>query len=748
MAVVDSYSPCPCGSGQKFKWCCQKIEAYAERAQRLYESGQAGAAIGALDEGLRKEPHNAWLLTRKALYLIQKNELEASKATLTQIFEKNPKHLGARFLMTRLVLETEGSAEGAAQFQRAIAALDGGPSKDIAGLARLVGAFLAEEEQYPAALAHLELEQKLGADPEDRGTSLIRMIDTNPGISPWLKNRDRLSSPPEGVSDATEARFNEALGWAEKGHWASAAASFELLSTDPEGGPEADRNLGLCRLWMADNAGAVGPLRRYVAGRGPTLESVDLEALCQEIEPLAPDDTVEQLQWIWPIRDRDALLATLGRDPSFDPEGPGLIDVSDPESPEAERFAWLDRPMIEARPGLKTGDLPRFRARLYVGQESVALEALDDGRLDELGDRFTALAGTSIAPAQPKTVVLGALSRSAMATIVDGMLPDGLDPGEEVRLAFELGVERIRDVWPNTPMPYLGGRTPLAAAAAGDAEVRLRAAVLRFERGHETWHNGFDFNELRAMLKLSTEPTEDPETVDVERLHLARLTLVPVDRLDDDRLIEYYLRAKRSIQIQALTRAALILIDRPSAMTKAGLEPIVLYSDLVTLAAGRGEEAEAFDWLRRGRQAEAPAVRARNAPAWDMLEIRLKARTHAPEQWVPDLAVVMDRYGADPQANQTIMLSLVDLGLLRIAPNPDRPDDVMIDPRPLQELMSRFGPRVTTASGQLGVAASKGEIWTPGGSPSSGGIWTPGSGPANAPAGSGGEKPKLIIPGR
>ena len=32
MAVADPYAACPCGSGQKFKWCCQKIEPFAERA--------------------------------------------------------------------------------------------------------------------------------------------------------------------------------------------------------------------------------------------------------------------------------------------------------------------------------------------------------------------------------------------------------------------------------------------------------------------------------------------------------------------------------------------------------------------------------------------------------------------------------------------------------------------------------------------------------------------------------------------
>ncbi|MEA2632804.1 MAG: hypothetical protein QOE66_3023, partial [Chloroflexota bacterium] len=80
----------------------------------------------------------------------------------------------------------------------------------------------------------------------------------------------------------------------------------------------------------------------------------------------------------------------------------------------------------------------------------------------------------------------------------------------------------------------------------------------------------------------------------------------------------------------------------------------------------------------------------------------------------------------------------------------EQPDDLVADPRPLQALLARYGPRVTTASGQLGVAATKGEIWTPGSSAGGGAIWTPGSGPAGAvPAPApGGEKPRLIIPGR
>src|SRR5271167_1567041 len=120
MAVADPYAACPCGSGQKFKWCCQKIEPFAERAQRLMESGQVQGAIDAIDEGLRKEPDNILLLTRRAVYLIQQGSVVAAKEPLRRVVQKQPRHLGAQSLLTRLELETEGPAEGVAQLQQAL----------------------------------------------------------------------------------------------------------------------------------------------------------------------------------------------------------------------------------------------------------------------------------------------------------------------------------------------------------------------------------------------------------------------------------------------------------------------------------------------------------------------------------------------------------------------------------------------------------------------------------------------------
>jgi tetratricopeptide (TPR) repeat protein len=747
MAGVEPYSPCPCGSGQKFKWCCHKVESYADKAQRLFEGGQAEAAIKALDEGLRKEAGNPWLLTRKAIMQIRQGEPEPAKATLRQVLHKNPKHFGALVLLTRCVLETEGPVNGAGMFQEVLSSVEEDRRPQLAALARVVALLLAEARHIPAAIKHFELVAQLG-DPEQAAGPALRSIEGNPAISPWLKDRLELAKAPPHLDDDARRRFEEAIGLASNGLWARAAGAFDYLSGGEPGG-EADYNLGLCRLWLGDDFGAVGPLRRRSGQLGSSTEAVDLEAIAQQIEPIHPDDRVEHVQLIWPLRNRDALLASLRSRADIFDDGPAPLDPNDPESPEVDTFAFLDRPAIENHDGkgLAADQVPRILGRVSIGQEIVALETHDDGRVDSLGDRFTALAGSAIAPAHPRTKVLGEDSRSSLALVWEWLYPAGLDPAEATRLDLELRVRMLSDVWPATPMPFLGFRTPEQAARDGNAAIPLRAALCQYEQDRELEKGRLDFAALRARLKVELEPTIDPETVDLARLPLHRLVSVPVDRLDDARLILFYRRGRRAMIADAMEAAARAIVARPHLFEKGQAEPVSVYTDLASLAVGRGEKDEAQSWLNRGRQADAPARRGPNAPLWDMIEVRLKARSERPEAWVPELAIVLERYGHDPNANQIILMNLVELGLVRISPNPDNPEDILLDSRPLQAVLAEYGPRVTTASGRLGVSATKPDLWTPGGpaSGSGGALWTPGSGAGNQPSG---DKPKLIIPGR
>jgi tetratricopeptide (TPR) repeat protein len=746
MAGVEPYSPCPCGSGQKFKWCCHKVEAYADKSRRLFEGGQAEAAIKMLDEGLRKEPGNPWLLTRKAVIQIRQGEPEPAKTTLRQVLQKNPKHFGALILLTRCVLETEGPVNGAGMFQLVLSTVSETQRPELATLARVVALLLAETRLFPAALKHFELVEQLG-DPEQAAASAIRSLEGSAGISPWLKDRLELAKAPTHLDDDSRRRFDEALGLAKAGHWAPAASIFDPLAAREPGG-EADYNLGLCRLWLGDEPGAAGPIRRRSRQLGQASEAVDLEILAQLIEPIHSDDRVEHVQLTWPLRNRQALLASLRSKPDIFDDGPSPIDPNDPESPEVDTLVLLDRPAIDnhSGKGLTIGEIPRILGRVSVGQEIAALETHDDGRVDSLGDRFTALAGTSIAPAHPRTKVLDEDSRSTLALVWEWLYPEGLEQAEADRLDREQKVRMLWDVWPVTSMPFLGFRTPEQAARDSNAAIPLRAALCQYEQDRSLEKAGLDFKALRARLKVEPEPAINPKTVDLDHLPFARLTAVPANQLDDDRLLVLYRRARRAMVVVALEAASREIVARPEIFSNRQGEAISVYSDLASLTLARGEKEEAYAWIAKGRQADPPARRGPNAPLWDMIEVRLKARAERPEVWVPDLAIVMERYGQDPTANQIILMNLVELGLVRMSPNPDNPEDILLDSRPLQAVLAEFGPRVTTTSGRLGVSATKPDLWTPGGPNvgSGGALWTPGSGAGNQ---SPGEKPKLIIPG-
>ncbi len=745
MASVDPYAFCPCGSGQKFKFCCQKVESYAERAQRMVESGQHESALKPLEEGLVKFPDNPWLLTRKALIEIQLERPEPAKQSLRALLKKDPGHLGGTILMTRLVLESESPAAAVAQFQQGLSAMAPEKRRELAPLASFLGISLCRSGLPIAGFQHLELAQQWGGTVDESTARAIHSLRTSAGVSVWEKNPYYLWPPPEGVTEAFRESFERAMGWADEGLWASAASAFELLAAASSAGAIAERNRGICCLWIADNAAAVAALRRFVARTGPTVEAVDLEALCQRIGTAAITDPVEFVHLSWPIRNREGLLAALRADPAFEPGPNRPILPDDPAAAPTERFYLLDRPKVAARPGLTRRDIPVVEGEVIVGPDTVVLETYDDGRLDRLSDRFTAAARANIPPAHPRTKLLQKVSRHTLAMSWRWNLPPELPEKDLERLTREQTSYIIGEVWPQTPHPFLRGRTPFQAAKAGDSETVLRAAIRLLETSEEDSADLLDWGQFRAKMGLKPEPAIEAQGLDLDRIHLSRWSMIPAAALDDDRLLELYYLARAWSLRGVMNGAARAIVQRPSLPLKGRIPPTTLYGDLALDAARRDDRAEAESWIRRGRESESPNKISPNALVWEMIDLRVKIIFDEPEVWVPILAAILHRYRGNREALSAVMLRLVEIGLVRPVADPKHPDKIVLDTQVLEHLLAQYGPRVTTAGGDLGASPASGGIWTPessrGGSP----IWTPG---AEGAATSAPERSKLILPGQ
>jgi hypothetical protein len=337
------------------------------------------------------------------------------------------------------------------------------------------------------------------------------------------------------------------------------------------------------------------------------------------------------------------------------------------------------------------------------------------------------------------------MSRSSHALSWHWYLPPELSQEESERLNQEQIVHLTTEVWPETPMTYLDGRTPLQAARSDRYKVLLRAAVMQIEHSGESWVNRVDWPRVHARLGLEPEPAVDAQTVDIDHIPLARLGLLRPDQLDNERLFKLYLRAHQWGLTDVRLKAAHEIVNRPDLALPDTIEVLTVYGDLVMEAVGRGNRAGAMEWLRRGRAAVALEARSVTAPHWDMLELRVKIQFDPTSDWVADLAVILGRYAGNEEAKVVLTARLVEWGLLNVVPSPDNPNHFHLDTRPLQQLLSTHGPRVSASSNYVGVSATKGDIWTPDAAGGGSAIWTPGSGGGEA---GGGNKPRIILPGQ
>ncbi len=310
MASVDPYATCPCGSGQKYKFCCQKVEAYAERAQRLIDSEQYEAALKPLEEGLAKVPDNPWLLTRKAMSLPPSQPDGCRQAGLARFCcRRHPNSLERMGPDTQLVLETEGPVAGVAQFQQALSACQPENRGQLAPLASFVGTALAQAGFAAAAIKHLELAMRLGAGNDKQTMVALHNLRDKPGDLRLGKEplSPRCYHPPMSPMNSA-SRSNRHQDGQTRG---SGRPPPRRSSYCPQDRRPVWSRIAIVGCVVSGSPIMRAPSRRCGAtslGAGPTIDAIDLEALCQRIDHPPITDPVEFVQLAWPIRNRDGLL--------------------------------------------------------------------------------------------------------------------------------------------------------------------------------------------------------------------------------------------------------------------------------------------------------------------------------------------------------------------------------------------------------------------------------------------------------
>lgn len=730
MSLVDLYAPCLCGSGRKYKFCCAKAESSIKKVQLARENGQHAAEVQAIDEGLAKHPDVPYFIINKAILEAEGEQVEAGRARLTALIQRMPDHAFANAMLARLV-GSEGVDSLTTLVQDRLDSSAPDQRANLAGFVAEAAEALTAEGRYIAALAHARLADRLAGprDAEaDEEPTLASRLETLERLAPWFKEAYEFADGPAGSAD-----FAEAVQVARDGRWRDAAARFRAIA-ERDGSPAAIRNHGLCRLFQGEEGPASAALRRYQEGLGPDAaeEALDLAALLQLIQPPSADELVDQLHLSWKIRNQKKLIEAFDAEPTILAQGrPGG------QESEAILYAIVDKPLPEvADPDQLTADqIPPIRAHLIIEGETLTLEGYDDGRLDGLTQKVIQVAGEALPPAHPKTKKVGADPIHEVALRWEWIVPPGITPFQLKKLQRTQRLQMLKDVWPQTKMPWLQGRTPAEAAKADTPADKLAlTAALAILEYSASVQGETDLGELRQSLGLAPEADLDPAaaTAEIDSLPLSRLHRVPAAKLDDDAQLKLFARTREHGLKRASYRAALALSARPGLFNDK-IDAREVYGELIDHCYQRGDSAELLRTIERGRQADPDRARADRAVSWDLMAVRMRSQLEKPEQWVPELARVMEQYRENQQAAPIITATLVDMRLLRLVSDPMNPEQVYIDTRVLRQILSRYGPRIVSATGAPTTGESAPKIWTPGQSP---------SGPG------GGEKKSLIIPGR
>src|ERR1700677_4206291 len=182
--AIDAYAPCPCGSGKKFRWCCQPIHEDVTRAMTLEHQGQREAALRVMDEVVAKNPTNPEAWGRKAQLLYQQQRFDESEAALQKAFEHNPRYAFGYYLQGRF-RHLEGEVPGALiLFRRAAEYYPADQTQILSDIYGLIFDCEYKLNRPIAARAALELALRFGPTNENSREGLKPLFGDQSPLPP------------------------------------------------------------------------------------------------------------------------------------------------------------------------------------------------------------------------------------------------------------------------------------------------------------------------------------------------------------------------------------------------------------------------------------------------------------------------------------------------------------------------------------------------------------------------------------
>jgi tetratricopeptide (TPR) repeat protein len=622
--ALNPYDPCPCGSGKKFKWCCQPIHVPIDEAFRLDAEGQHDAALRMMDDVTTQNPANPEGWGRKAQLLFENNQVEEAEAALQRALDINPNYPFGHFLRG-LFRHSEGEIAGSLLLFRKAAELYDPAAHDFLGrVYSLIGECELKLNRPVAARAALKL--ALHYEPADEHLrQSFEAIFGDKSILPLAARQEyAFLSPGTSTAPTRRQNWDQALGDSSK-KLPDAALAFEKLTRDDDSDSAAWYNLGLCRAWLGENGPALEALDRYVA--------------------LETDDSRAAAAWTL----GDVLRCGQGMEDRSDyVEHSILYQVREPrrigtflQESEAQRrligirvneeqgflTALLLQRAPDLTPALVGSQAPGLAAYLLLVADRLRLWHTSAQRLREARAELEQELGPTLAVDHEAQGPVNFTDILAEALAFPVHVSDQAEARRKVQEAMQRFFE---EQWIHRPLHALNLIPPIDAAGHAVLRKKLMGVVNFLDQcSGPTQEYAYDFDRLRRKLGLM--PGETPQAAkadgaaaDVSAMSAAELAALPVDTLPEESLEQAYQAAVKLDAKDLAGRFARQLIARPPAPGRGDRFP--WYSHLLQVALVEGNTDEALNYVNEGERDDCEHNEGRRRNDYELRRGQVQAR--------------------------------------------------------------------------------------------------------------------------
>lgn len=616
---LDPYVSCPCGSGQKFKWCCAPFYAQIEKAFDLERTGQHEAALHAIQQLTQSHKDQPAVWGYSAQFLYNAGKVEEAENALTEALKLNPNFGMAHFLRGQF-RENEGEQIGALLlFRKAADAYDPKASESLAHV--YIKIYQHESLLNRPVAARAALERVVHFQPGD--AELRQQLDGEFGEEgPYpLAARKAYSLRPTAkpiTVDAATGRFSDAR------------QAYESLTSLTPDDPAAWFNLGVVLAWIGEQPKAIEALNKSVELETDDYRAEEAGALVEVLRcghGMESDTDYVSHGFVLPIREPNAIMGLLR---SWE-QARRIRGVR-----ANQETGVMTALIVEELPSLlavgASVSLAKVTAKMVIAEGAIRLFHPDRDSVSKVADEMRNTLQLAVeqpvesrGPLNFGDVVLEALAHPTQTSDIEAAESKLKD---HARHYFE-------DVWIHKPLRSLSGVPPIDAPGSKTLRKKLFGVVKFLEQCMEAVRpskqigeqlvpvDGYEFNDLRHKLGLEyvsapppdvkvpveapTPPPPKKQGADAPRspgkreisaMNAAELAAIDVANASIDDLEQAMFAALR-IQARELAVAfAQAGVIKPAEAGKPDRYP--MYATAMTGAISEGDTAKAIQLAEQG----------------------------------------------------------------------------------------------------------------------------------------------------